>query len=270
MPAVNHAIIYARVSTNDGSQDSMNQVSILREDAKKLGLKVVREFVDHASGKSGDRVEFKAMFEWMKVRSEGGKPGVTLMFWALDRLTREGTLKTLMYLETVTKGYRCNIFSHSETFLQGNDGMQDVLIALFSTLAKRERLRIGERTKAGLARVRREGSRSGKAIGRPRATLDVVQAQRMLDQGKTWRETANALGVPLTTLRTRIKGRTVKRVQWSEPTNGRLVDGVFERDEQGETVVRFEIPSGRPQCLVHRQWLDECAHGREQEVEDGE
>lgn len=262
------AIIYARVSTDDGTQDTMNQVMILREDAKRLGLKIVREFVDHASGKSGDREQFKAMFEWMSVRHEAGKPGVTLMFWALDRLTREGALKTLTYLETVTKGYLSNIFSHSEPWISTSGPLGDVLIALFATLARQERLRIGERTRAGLARVRAEGSKSGRAIGRPRIDLDAEKAQLLL-KSHTWRSTAEILGVPLTTLRTRIKGRKVKAVGWSEPVNGRLVDGVFERDDEGTVVVRFELGTGRPQCLVHRQWLDECSHGKEQEVTDG-
>lgn len=191
------------------------------------------------------------------------------MFWALDRLTREGALKTLTYLEMCTKRHKCDIFSHSEPWLQTAGPLGDVLIALFATLARQERLRIGERTRAGLARVRENGSKSGKAIGRPLVELDVDRAGVLL-KSHTWRETAEILGVPLTTLRTRIKGRPVKRQAWSEPTNGRMVDGVFERDEQGLVVVRFELPSGRPQCLVHRAWLDECEHGREQEAENEE
>ena len=48
-----------------------------------------------------------------------------------------------------------------------NELVRDILLAVLFALARQERQRISERTKAGLDRVRRHGSRSGKAIGRP-------------------------------------------------------------------------------------------------------
>jgi DNA invertase Pin-like site-specific DNA recombinase len=48
--------------------------------------------MDKASGKRGDRVEFQAMFEAASRREFDA-----ILFWSLDRFTREGTLPTLQY-----------------------------------------------------------------------------------------------------------------------------------------------------------------------------
>ena len=53
--------IYARVSKNDESQDPQNQLNPLRDYAKALGGEVVEEYIDLASGGSGDRENFLRM-----------------------------------------------------------------------------------------------------------------------------------------------------------------------------------------------------------------
>jgi DNA invertase Pin-like site-specific DNA recombinase len=43
-------------------QETQNQITQLREFASTQGWTIVREYVDVASGKSGDRQQFKALF----------------------------------------------------------------------------------------------------------------------------------------------------------------------------------------------------------------
>jgi DNA invertase Pin-like site-specific DNA recombinase len=77
------------------------------------------------------------------------------------------------------------------------------VLAIFSWVAEQERTRLVERTKAGLARVREHGSRSGRPIGRPRR-LDAktVAAVRCLaGEGRSGRQIAVALKVPRSTVR---------------------------------------------------------------------
>ena len=50
--------IYARVSKNDESQDPQNQINPLRDYAKALKGEVIEEYIDLASGSSGDRENF--------------------------------------------------------------------------------------------------------------------------------------------------------------------------------------------------------------------
>jgi DNA invertase Pin-like site-specific DNA recombinase len=83
--------IYARVSTD--KQDNENQLVQLREFAAKQGWNVFAEYVDRESGAKSDRVEFQRMFTDASRRKFD-----LVLFWALDRLSREGVLQTLQHL----------------------------------------------------------------------------------------------------------------------------------------------------------------------------
>src|ERR1700686_869402 len=89
--------IYARVSLRDGRQDVENQLRLLREYAQHEGLQIVKEYVDHGTGGNGNRDQFKAMFDAAAKRRFS-----LLLFFSLDRLSREGTLQTLQYLQRLT------------------------------------------------------------------------------------------------------------------------------------------------------------------------
>ena len=52
--------IYVRISTD--KQDNQNQLTQLRAFAATQGWRIVLEYVDLASGKNGDREQFKALF----------------------------------------------------------------------------------------------------------------------------------------------------------------------------------------------------------------
>ena len=85
--------IYARVSTVERGQDPENQLRQLREYAARLGWAVSQEYVDHVSGKSGDRPAFKRLLQDAAQRRFD-----VLLVWALDRLTRQGVLETFQYI----------------------------------------------------------------------------------------------------------------------------------------------------------------------------
>src|SRR5437016_678541 len=85
-----------------------------------------------------------------------------LLFWALDRLSREGVLETLQHLNRLTS-YGVAWRSFTEQFFDSCGPFRDAVIAIMATLAKQERVKRSERTKAGLARARA----AGKALGRP-------------------------------------------------------------------------------------------------------
>ena len=96
--------LYSRVSTKDKGQDVENQQRQLRDFAKKQGWTIVHEFSDNISGKTSDREQFKKMFIAASKREFD-----LLLFWSLDRLSREGALETLQHLQRLTSygvGYR--------------------------------------------------------------------------------------------------------------------------------------------------------------------
>jgi DNA invertase Pin-like site-specific DNA recombinase len=86
------AAIYARVSTSNGRQTMDNQITALREFARRR-WKIVHEYTDHESGGKTDRAEFRRMFSDVAQRR---------FVWALDRLISEGVAETFEYIKRLT------------------------------------------------------------------------------------------------------------------------------------------------------------------------
>lgn len=177
--------IYARVSTRDKGQDTENQMRELRQFAEASGWAVTREYVDTASGSGKvDRPEFARMF------ADAAKKRFKLvLFWSLDRFTREGTLKTLEYLQTLTK-YGVAWRSLQEQYIDSAGPFRDAVISIMACIAQQERLRIAERTRAGMETARRKGA----SLGRPRSSVDVAQVIRMHQAGDGVGKISRALG----------------------------------------------------------------------------
>jgi DNA invertase Pin-like site-specific DNA recombinase len=173
MPKRPIVAIYARVSTSDKGQNPENQLRELRAWCRRSGYRVAGEYVEHESGRKGavGRVAFARLFE------DGAKRKFSLVvFWSLDRFSREGLTQTVMYLRRLDS-YGIGFHSYTEPFLStDNELTRDILLAVFASLAKAEAVKISERTKAGLARARAEG----KQIGRPRLTTDQQERLRNL------------------------------------------------------------------------------------------
>src|SRR2546423_15520914 len=147
------AAIYARVSTRE--QDNQNQLLQRRQFATTQGWTIIAEYCDEVSGSTSDRPHFQAMFQAASRRQFD-----ILLFWSLDRLSREGVLETLQYLNRLT-GYGVSWRSFTEQYLDSTGIFREAVIGILAAIAKQERVRLGERTRAGLDRVRREGKRLG-------------------------------------------------------------------------------------------------------------
>lgn len=160
------AALYARVSKDDLSQDPENQLQPLRAYAASMGYVVVAEWVDYASGGNSARPAFTDMRKHIRQRHYD-----VVLVWALDRFSRESMHNTLAYIEEL-KHYKTGLKSLQESWLDTTaGGVGDLMLAVFAWVAEQERLRISERTKAGLAKARAEG----KVLGRPRKNKDVVK-----------------------------------------------------------------------------------------------
>lgn len=188
--AAKRVAIYGRVSTDDGRQDVNNQLHELRDFAERNQWQVTGEYVDTASGKSADRPQFKRMFDDASKRKFD-----VVLFWALDRLSREGVAETLNHLNKLT-AYGCDWRSYRESYLDSCGPFKDVVISLMATLAKQERVRISDRTKAGLKRARKEG----KQLGRPRVEVDVQKVRSLQAKGMGLRGIAAKTGWSLSSI----------------------------------------------------------------------
>jgi DNA invertase Pin-like site-specific DNA recombinase len=164
--------IYARVSTRD-KQETLNQLSQLREFCRRQGWQLTTpEYIDHETGSVSTRTSFQEMLLHASQRKFD-----VLLFWALDRLTREGTLATLQYLERLTS-YQVGYKSFTEPYLDSCGTFKDVVISLLATMAKQERLRMGERVRAGIAQARRAGKRLGRPPLRVMAAEDITKLRK--------------------------------------------------------------------------------------------
>lgn len=164
--------IYARVSTKDGRQDAENQLKQLRTFAATQGWEIVHEYVDKASGKRGDRDQFQKMFAAASKREFD-----CLLFWSLDRLSREGTVKTLNHLERLN-GYGVNYRSFTEQYLDSTGMFKEAVIGILAAVAKQERVRLSERTIAGLERAKAQG----RVGGRPKAEDEEPKLMAKIEQ----------------------------------------------------------------------------------------
>lgn len=184
-------VIYARVSTKD--QETENQLCQLRDYAAKQGWGVLEEIVDVGSGSKGrsERQGLERLFTLAHQRRMD-----LVLFWALDRFSREGSRQTIGYLSQL-ESLGVGFHSFSEPYLSTLGVFSDCIIALLSALAKQERIRIGERTKAGLERAKA----SGKRLGRPSTSGERSQeAKRLKAEGLTLR----AIGERMSVSRSRV------------------------------------------------------------------
>jgi predicted site-specific integrase-resolvase len=106
------AALYARVSTKDKGQSTENQLPELRRFAQAHGYTVYKEYVEHESGGTGKRSEFQALFADAHQRRFD-----LVLFWSLDRFSREGALPTLQYLNCKAGEWAIN-HSRSNTWTQ--------------------------------------------------------------------------------------------------------------------------------------------------------
>src|SRR5262249_14938935 len=89
--------LYARVSKKHSKQDCANQLSALREFAAAQKWTIVHEYVDRATGKHSDREQFQRLFE-----DAGQRKFDLVLFWSLDRFSREGVKETLDHLQRLS------------------------------------------------------------------------------------------------------------------------------------------------------------------------
>src|ERR1035438_1649613 len=106
--------IYCRVSTKDKGQDTANQLRQLKAFAAQQNWTVVRVYEETASGRKGESGR-EALREVFKEAAK--RRWDLLLFWSLDRLSREGAFQTMKYLNRLTEfgiGYRSYCEERSE------------------------------------------------------------------------------------------------------------------------------------------------------------
>jgi DNA invertase Pin-like site-specific DNA recombinase len=182
--------IYLRVSTKDKGQETENQASGLRDFCARQGWTIVGEYEDHLSGKTSKRPAMERL-----MADAAARRCDIVLAWALDRFTREGVAETFEYIKRL-KASSVEFWSLTEEHFRTTGATGELMMAIAAWIAKQERIRISERTKAGLATARRKG----KVLGRPCVVLDRARIAEMRKAGSSLGQIAGKLGLSKTTV----------------------------------------------------------------------
>jgi len=132
-----------------------------------MGWTVVGEFHDQVSGRKADRPQLQAAMEAGRKRKFD-----VLLFWSLDRLSRQGVLPTLLLLNQLSQ-YGVKYRSLQEQWIDSLGAFSDAVIGILATVAKFEAERLSSRVRSGLARAKSQG----KTLGRPKAIVSIFSSK---------------------------------------------------------------------------------------------
>ena len=142
-------------------QTTKNQLPALQKWVADRGHELVEVYSENESAwKAGHQHELA------RLKTDAAKRQFDIVLvWALDRLSREGAAAILNLVNTL-KAYGVKVISYNEAWTEAPGEIGEILYAIAGWVARMESQRRSERTKAGLERVRKYGSKSGKGIGK--------------------------------------------------------------------------------------------------------
>ena len=112
-----------------------------------------------------------------------------VLFWSLDRFSRDGVFETLQHLQRLT-GYGVGYRSFTEQYLDSTGIFKEAVIGILAAVAKQERVRLSERTIAGLQRAKAQGRVGGRPKAEDAEPKLVARIARLRSQGKSIRAIA--------------------------------------------------------------------------------
>jgi DNA invertase Pin-like site-specific DNA recombinase len=148
-------VLYARVSTNNGTQDPTMQLNELRTFCEARGWQIVCEYVDHVSGSRESRPQLNQLMSDAKSRKFD-----IIAVWKLDRYAR-----SLRHLVCALAEYE----SLGIAFVSLKDNLDlttasgRLMFQVIGAMAEFERSLIVERVRSGLKNAKAKG----KTLGRP-------------------------------------------------------------------------------------------------------
>src|ERR1700682_702415 len=193
----NHAALkvvalYARVSTLD--QNCEVQLEDLRRYASKRFARYCEYTDSGVSGTQRHRPQLDAL-----LRDAHKRLFDVVLVWKFDRFAR--SLKHLIESLEEFSALGIDFISLTEGVDTTTPAGQ-LLFHIVGAVAQFERDLIAERVRAGLAHARA----MGKHIGRPRAVVDTATVRDMRSSGKSLREIAKQLDVPVSRVRRALAG----------------------------------------------------------------
>lgn len=181
------AVLYARVSTLDQNCDL--QLEDLRRYARQR-FECLREYVDRGiSGTQRHRPQLDVLVKDARKRMFD-----VVLVWKFDRFAR--SLKHLIDSLEEFRALGIDFISYTEG-VDTTTPTGQLLFHVVGAVAQFERDLMAERVRAGMAHARAKGKR----IGRPRAQVDLDRVVTLREQGRSLREIARNLKIPVSRVR---------------------------------------------------------------------
>jgi DNA invertase Pin-like site-specific DNA recombinase len=228
---VKRAAIYVRVSTaaktRTGPDAAYEQNPDVQEVplsqlAEQRGWTVSRVYSDRMSGANESRPGLDALMR----DARRGAFDVVLV-WRFDRFAR--SVEQLVSALAEFRGLRIDFVSHQES-LDTSTAMGKAMFTIIAAMAELERNVIKERVRAGLEYARTHGTKSGKAIGRPRLVFDREEVRRLRGEGLSIEKIARQMDLSVGTVVRSTQNPTRASRTFQNPSSGVGLGNAHRKD----------------------------------------
>ncbi len=228
------AVAYVRVSTSSKSRhgeavayDQTPEVQLqpLSELVIHRGWQLAKVYSDRASGAKERRSGLDALMA-------DARRGLfeVVVVWRFDRFAR--SVKQLVLALEEFRSLGIDFVSHQEA-LDSSTPIGKAMFTIIGAMAELERNIIRERVLSGMEHARRNGTKSGKPVGRPVAVFDRAEVVKLRQEGLSWREIARKV---------RAGAATVRRAYKEWKTSQAALNGDSDSSEQRTTMVDSCLP----------------------------
>ena len=198
-------VIFARVSSTNGTQDYERQINDLQVLASANNWTVEAIFAEKVSGakKNTERTELMNMIDYINSHDIN-----KVLVTELSRLGRD-TLQVLQAIEILNQN-KVSVFIQNyniETLTPKGEinPMSQLLITILAEVARMERKTIRERVASGYQNFRNNGGKVGRRIGYTKSDEamreEYAEELRLLKRGYSLRNTSKLTGTSINTLR---------------------------------------------------------------------
>jgi putative DNA-invertase from lambdoid prophage Rac len=187
------AALYVRVSTVD--QSNALQIRELKEYVERRGWDLMDIYQDQLSGAKASRPGLDRLMADARRRRFDA-----VLVYKLDRFGRSLLHCIAGIQELQSLGIRFVAVTQGIDTDESNPASK-LLMHILAAVAQFERELIRERVSAGIKTAKARGTRSGRAIGRPRVIVDRQRVIQLRLAGASWATIGKALEVPSTTAR---------------------------------------------------------------------
>lgn len=173
---------YVRVSSID--QNTERQLD---------GLPLEKVFTDTVSGATTDRPQLQVMLDYVR-------EGDVIHVHSIDRLARSLVDLLALVQGLTTKGIHIRFHKENLLFTGEANPTQELMLSIMGSVAQFERAMIRERQREGIEKAKEKGVYKGR-----RKTIDDAAIRAHVSAGNSYRETAKALGIGVSTVQRAMK-----------------------------------------------------------------